>query len=400
MAVDSVIAPLPARGFTFELRAVDGETGARRGVLSMPRGEVHTPAFMPVGTLATVKGVEVGQLASTGAQMVLCNTYHLAIRPGHDLVKKLGGLHEFMGWPGPILTDSGGFQVYSLADRTKVTERGAQFRSHVDGRLLDLTPELAMQIQQALGSDVAMVLDHVVALPSGREQVTDACWRSVRWAERCRQVAVDEQAQFAIVQGGLDTDLRCQCAEALVRYDFDGYAIGGLSVGEPPAEMYRVIEGTCPALPLHRPRYLMGVGRPQDLLEAVRRGVDLFDCVMPTRNGRNALAFTDQGVVRLRNQVHRDDSRPLEEGCSCVACHRSRAYLRHLFQAGEMLGPILVSIHNLTYYQRLMAQMRSSLDEGRFAQFYREKREAWGLSEEGGEVRSDRLAGTVGEDGE
>ncbi len=383
METGSATTALPTQGFSFELQKVDVETGARRGVFSTPHGAVQTPAFMPVGTLATVKGVEVSQLASTGAEMVLCNTYHLALRPGHDLIRDLGGLHSFMGWPGPILTDSGGFQVYSLAERTKVTERGAQFRSHIDGRLLDLTPELAMAIQQALGSDVAMVLDHVVALPSGREQVVDACWRSVRWAERCRQVTVPGQAQFAIVQGGLDGELRRQCAEALVQLDFDGYAVGGLSVGEPPADMYRILEATCPALPSHRPRYLMGVGRPQDLLEGVRRGIDLFDCVMPTRNGRNALAFTDRGVVRLRNQVHRDDPRPLEEGCPCVACQRSRAYLRHLFQAGEMLGPILVSIHNLTYYQRLMAQMRRALEAGEFALFYREKREAWGLGEGG-----------------
>jgi queuine tRNA-ribosyltransferase len=332
---------------------------------------------MPVGTQATVKGLEVEQLAATQAQMVLSNTYHLALRPGHQLIRDLGGLHAFMGWSGPILTDSGGFQIFSLADRTRVREESAVFQSHLDGSRVELSPETAMQIQQALGSDVAMVLDHVIALPSEREAVADACERTIRWAARCREVAVPEQAQFGIVQGGLDDPLRVRCAEQLQRLDFDGYAVGGLSVGEDPADMYRVLDATCPALPLHRPRYLMGVGRPIDLLEAVRRGIDLFDCVMPTRNGRNALAFTDAGVLRLRNQVHQRDERPLEEGCPCVACRRSRAYLRHLFVSGEMLGPILLSIHNLTYYQRLLARARDAIAVNAYDSFYRERLLAW-----------------------
>ncbi len=386
MLAESTAGALPSPGFHFRLLGVSAGTHARRGVFSTPHGDVQTPAFMPVGTQATVKGVEVAQLRATGAEMALCNTYHLALRPGHELVARLGGLHEFMGWDRPILTDSGGFQVFSLADRARVTEQGVRFRSHIDGSLLDLTPEFAMQIQQALGSDVAMVLDHVVALPNSRSVVEDACWRSVRWADRCRQQSRDGQAQFAIVQGGLWEDLRRDCAEALVRLDFDGYAVGGLSVGEPPAEMYRILEATCPSLPADRPRYLMGVGRPQDLLEAVRRGIDLFDCVMPTRNGRNALAFTDHGVLRLRNQVHRDDRRPLEEDCPCPACQRSRAYLRHLFQADEMLGPILLSIHNLTYYQRLLCQAREAIERGEFEAFHRSKLAAWGIAGGGGET--------------
>ena len=337
---------------------------------------------MPVGTQATVKGVEIQQLRVTNAQMLLCNTYHLALRPGHELVRELGGLHSFTGWSGPILTDSGGFQVYSLADRSTVSEQSVCFRSHIDGQLVDLSPERAMEIQQALGSDVAMVLDHVIALPATSEQVRDACMRTIRWAERCRATAAPGQAQFGIVQGGLDESLRQLCAESLIASDFDGYAIGGLSVGEDPADMYRVIAATCPALPTDRPRYLMGVGRPVDLLEAIRRGIDLFDCVMPTRNGRNALAFTDEGVLRLRNQCHRSDPRPLELDCPCVACQRSRGYLRHLFAAREMLGPILLSIHNLTYYQRLMRRSREAIEQDRFESFYRDRLVGWGMCDD------------------
>lgn len=368
---------LPTRGFAFELLAGVHSASARCGRLVTPHGVVETPAFMPVGTQGTVKGVEIRQVAETGAQMVLSNTYHLALRPGHELVRDLGGLHQWMGWPGPILTDSGGFQIFSLADRTKISEQSAVFRSHIDGSRIELSPESAMRIQQALGSDIAMVLDHVIALPNEEAVIRDACDRTVRWADRCRQVAEEGQAQFGIVQGGLDGDLRQWCAEQLRRLDFDGYAVGGLSVGEEPAEMYRVLEATCPALPAERPRYLMGVGRPVDLLEAVRRGIDLFDCVMPTRNGRNALAFTDHGVVRLRNQCHQRDERPLEETCPCPACQRSRAYLRHLFVAGEMLGPILLSIHNLTYYQRLLAGARRAIMQGRFEAFYQERLSGW-----------------------
>ena len=341
---------------------------------------------MPVGTLGTVKGVDVGRLRETGAQMVLGNTYHLALRPGEQVVAQLGGLHKFMGWDGPILTDSGGFQVFSLAERTKVTEHGVTFRSHIDGSPLELTPERSIAIQEALGSDIAMQFDHVVALPNSAEAVADATWRSVRWAERCRAAATrDDQAQFGIVQGGLDPGLRRESAAALVKLDFPGYAVGGLSVGEPPAEMYAILEQTTPVLPADRPRYLMGVGRPEDLVEGIARGIDLFDCVMPTRNGRNALVFTDRGPVRLRNLIHERDGGPLEPGCPCPACQRSRGYLRHLFHAGEMLGPILASIHNLTYYQRLMAEAREAIAADAFEEFRQRKHRSWAPAAPSGE---------------
>ena len=321
----------------------------------------------------------IDMVAASGAQMVLSNTYHLALRPGDDVVRDLGGLHRFMGWNGPILTDSGGFQIFSLAQNTKVQEDAAYFRSHIDGRLIELSPERAIEIQENLGSDVAMVLDHVVALPSEPALVREACDRSIRWAARCRAAAKrSDQAQFAIVQGGLDLDLRIECAEKLVAMDFPGYAIGGLSVGEAEADMHRVLDATTPALPRDRPRYLMGVGRPIDILEAIRRGIDLFDCVMPTRNGRNALAFTDAGPLRLRNQVHQRDDRPLDEHCPCPACRHSRGYLRHLFMAEEMLGPMLVSAHNITYYQRLVADARRAIEGNRFLEFLEEKRRGWG----------------------
>lgn len=325
---------------------------------------------MPVGTQATVKGLTIDQLLATGTRIVLGNTYHLTLRPGESLIERLGGLHAFMGWNGPILTDSGGFQVFSLASQAKISEEGALFRSHIDGSQVMLTPERAVEIQQALGSDIAMVLDHVVGLPAPREQIVDAMERSYRWAERCRSHHRHSyQAQFAIVQGGLDIDLRRQSAEQLIELGFPGYAIGGLSVGEPPEEMYRILDAVCPLLPEDRPRYLMGVGRPQDLLEGIARGVDMFDCVMPTRNGRNALAFTDRGPVRLRNRCHADDPRPLMEGCPCPACRHSRGYLRHLFQAGEMLGPILVTAHNVTFYQQLMADARRAIERGEYVPY-------------------------------
>ncbi len=336
------------------------------------------PALMPVGTLASVKGLEIDQLLGTGTQMVLANTYHLALRPGEQVVADLGGLHAFMGWNGPILTDSGGFQIFSLAHISKVSEEEAVFRSHIDGRLLAISPERAVAIQEALGSDVAMVLDHVVQLPNDPAVIHDACGRSIRWAARCRAAARrGNQAQFAIVQGGLDAALRAECAEELRKLDVPGYAVGGLSVGEPPCEMYRILDATVPHLPIDRPRYLMGVGRPEDLLEAIARGIDLFDCVMPTRNGRNAMAFTATGPIRLRNLQFERDGRPLEDGCPCVACRRSRAYIRHLFMAGEMLGPILLSIHNLTYYQRLLAGARAAIEADQFAEYRAEKALGW-----------------------
>src|SRR4051812_27569281 len=364
--------------FAFRVEHADANSSARLGRFTTPHGEVQTPAFMPVGTQGTVKGVDPGRLRETGAQMVLANTYHLSLRPGEQVVAALGGLHEFMRWDGPILTDSGGFQVFSLAERVVVDDSGVRFRSHIDGAPVELTPERSIAIQEQLGSDVAMVLDHVVALPNSREVVAEAMRRSVRWAERCRAAATrSQQAQFAIVQGGLDAELRAESAEKLVAMDFVGYAIGGLSVGEPPPEMYAALDITTPLLPGHKPRYLMGVGRPIDLLEAISRGVDLFDCVMPTRNGRNALAFTDSGQVRLRNQQHSIDREPLDPACPCLACRHSRGYLRHLFQAGEMLGPMLVSMHNLTYYQKLITEARRAIAEDRLLSLVEERRRGW-----------------------
>lgn len=362
----------------FELLGVDAKCGARRGRFHTPHGAVETPAFMPVGTLGSVKGLEIEQLWATGTQMVLSNTYHLTLRPGEEVVRELGGLHEFMGWQGPILTDSGGFQLFSLAKMTKVDDEKAVFRSHIDGRLLELSPRRAVEIQEALGSDVAMVLDHVVGLPAPPQVVEDAMRRTILWAARCREAANrPDQAQFAIVQGGLDADLRVQCARELVAMDFPGYAVGGLSVGEEQAEMLRILDETAPVLPADRPRYLMGVGRPEDILESIRRGIDLFDCVMPTRNGRNATAFTDRGTVKLRNLQYERDPRPLEEDCPCPACRRSLGYLRHLFMSREMLGPILLSIHNICYYQRLVAGAREAIVAGRFEDYCRRKMAGW-----------------------
>jgi queuine tRNA-ribosyltransferase len=310
--------------------------------------------------------------------MVLGNTYHLTLRPGEAVVEALGGLHRFMGWDGPILTDSGGFQLFSLARMTKVSEERALFRSHIDGRLLELSPERAVAIQESLGSDVAMVLDHVVGLPNESGVIREATARTVRWAQRSRDAARrNDQALFAIVQGGLDPNLRRWCAERLAELDFAGYAVGGLSVGESPQQMYQVLDVTVPAMPADRPRYLMGVGRPVDILEAVRRGIDLFDCVMPTRNGRNSMAFTHTGPLRLRNLQYERDPRPIEDDCPCPACRHSRGYIRHLFLAGEMLGPILLSIHNLTYYQRLLAETREAISANRFSDYCTERIRLW-----------------------
>jgi queuine tRNA-ribosyltransferase len=365
----------PAK-LAFDVLHTDG--AARCGRLNTPHGDVATPVFMPVGTQAAVKGLDVAAVRATGSRMLLGNTYHLSLRPGEEVVRDLGGLHRFMGWDGPILTDSGGFQLFSLAQMTKITEQEATFRSHIDGRLIHLSPERAIEIQEALGSDVAMVLDHVIALPATGDAIADATERTIRWAERCRQAhRRGGQSLFAIVQGGLDIDLRLACTRRLAEMDFDGHAIGGLSVGETPEQMHEILRHTAGALPSDRPRYLMGVGRPQDLLEAIRHGIDMFDCVLPTRNGRNAMAFTDAGTLRLRNLRHERDPRPLEEHCPCAACRHSRSYLRHLFMAGEMLGPILLTIHNLTYYQRLMADARAAIQSHRFAEFHAEKLRGW-----------------------
>lgn len=364
--------------FEFKLHVVDSQSAARVGELRTPHGIVATPQFMPVGTRASVKGITRDDLRSTNATMILANTYHLTLRPGEDLIAELGGLHEFMGWDGPILTDSGGFQIYSLAQSVKITEERATFRSHIDGHEVHLSPEKAMQIQEQLGSDVAMVLDHVIALPNDEDRVLDAMQRSLRWAARCKHAhRRPGQALFGIVQGGMNERLRRQSCRGLVEIGFDGYAVGGLSVGESPSEMYRVLDFTVPELPVNQPRYLMGVGRPADLLEGIARGIDLFDCVMPTRNARNALAFTSTGSVRMKNLRYARDKRPLDERCPCQACRHSRAYLRHLFMAGEMLGPMLLTIHNLTYYLQLMEDARSAIRERRYVEFMQERYQSW-----------------------
>ena len=358
----------------------DRHSAARRGELLTLRGTIDLPTFMPVGTVGAVKGLTTDMVRETGSRIVLANTYHLALRPGEATVEALGGLHRFMDWDGPILTDSGGFQVFSLAKLVKVTEAGAKFRSHIDGSSVELGPERAIRIQETLGSDIAMVFDHVIGLPAPAVEVEAACERSIRWAERCRLAATRaDQAQFAIVQGGLDSRMRVDCARRLVALDFPGYAVGGLSVGETAAEMHRILDATVPELPEDRPRYLMGVGRPQDLLNGIARGIDMFDCVMPTRNGRNATAFTDAGSIKLRNRQYERDATPLDATTPGVGSRYSRGYLRHLFQAGEMLGPMLLSQHNIAYYQRLMAETRAAIEAGEFREFYHRRMAGWGV---------------------
>ncbi len=368
------------RPVEFKTLARDPHSQARAGLLMTPHGEIETPVFMPVGTRATVKGLTPDQIHATGTRMILANTYHLALRPGESVVAALGGLHKFMAWDGPILTDSGGFQVFSLAERSKMTEAGVAFRSHLDGSLLDLTPERAMQIQQDLGADIAMCFDHCPALPAEKDVVAGAVGRTIRWAKRCKAAHNrPDQALFGIVQGGGHADLREECAKSLVEMDFDGYAVGGVSVGESREDVRKALEVSTPHLPDSKARYLMGVGRPQDILDAVFCGIDMFDCVLPTRNGRNATCLTDQGPVKLRNATYRLDPRPLEEGCDCLACRKfSRSYLRHLFVAKEMLGPILASIHNVAYLQRLTRKIREAIRAGRFVQLRTELLEALG----------------------
>ena len=369
-------------GFAFRLESTNG--AARAGVLTTPHGSVPTPLFMPVATLASVKGVDIGRVRETGAGMVLSNAYHLHLRPGEAIVEAAGGVAAFMGWNGPTLTDSGGFQVFSLARQVKVTEEGAFFRSHIDGSPVDFTPENSMRIQERIGADVAMQMDHVVALPGERTVVADAMRRSLRWAERCRAAHTrSDQALFGIVQGGLDPELRHESAEGLRAIGFPGYAVGGLSVGEGPEAMIGALQSTMPHLPVDRPRYLMGVGQPGDIIAAVAAGIDMFDCVLTTRCGRNSLVYTFGGQVRLRNACHATVDQPLEEGCPCVACRHGRGYIRHLFLAGEMLGPILASIHNLTFYQRLVARLREAIVAGRLAETARELHAAMATPEQG-----------------
>ncbi len=354
---------------TFERLAQDGS--ARRGRMTTPHGVIETPMFMPVGTAATVKGLTPAQLQELGVRILLGNTYHLALRPGVEVVEAMGGLHRFMNWNGAILTDSGGYQVFSLAEQRKITDDSVVFRSHIDGALFELSPEKAVAIQERLGSDIAMCLDECPPSLGEEDEVREALRRTLLWARRCRDVQrKPDQALFAIVQGGLNPGWRVECAEALAAMDFPGYALGGFSVGEPTEQMLTVLAESTAPLPADKPRYLMGVGRPQDILEAVARGVDLFDCVLPTRNGRNAQAFTMAGPIKLRNSIYRLDPAPLDETCPCYTCrHFSRAYLHHLFRAEEMLGPILVSLHNVGFYLQFMAQIRSAIEEQRFDSF-------------------------------
>ncbi|PYE82257.1 tRNA guanosine(34) transglycosylase Tgt [Pseudoroseicyclus aestuarii] len=356
--------------FSFTLDATDG--AARTGRIDTPRGAIRTPAFMPVGTAATVKAMLPEQVAETGADILLGNTYHLMLRPGAERVARLGGLHRFMNWDRPILTDSGGFQVMSLADLRKLTEEGVTFRSHVDGSKHVLTPERSMEIQRLLGSDIVMCFDECPALPATEERVAEAMRLSMRWAERSREAFGDRpgHALFGIQQGGVTRALREESAEALKSIGFEGYAIGGLAVGEGQEAMFGVLDYAPAMLPEDRPRYLMGVGKPDDILGAVKRGVDMMDCVLPTRSGRTGQAWTRRGQVNLRNARHAEDPRPLDEGCTCPACRGySRAYLHHVVRAGEMIAGMLLTAHNLQYYQDLMAGMRGAIAEGRFAAF-------------------------------
>ncbi len=355
----------------FELVAQDG--AARRGRLEFARGEVETPAFMPVGTYGTVKGVTPEELLACGVEIVLANTFHLMLRPGPEVVRAHGGLHSMMNWPRPILTDSGGYQVFSLASMRKLSEEGVRFRSPIDGAEVFLDPERSMRIQRALNSDVAMVFDECTPFPASEKQSRESMELSLRWSERSRQAWNAEPGEgvlFGIVQGGMHDALRCASLEGLEKIGFDGLAIGGLSVGEPLPERERVLNTLMPAMPAAKPRYLMGVGRPEDLVEAVANGIDLFDCVMPTRHARNGHLFVPWGVMNIRNARYAEDTGPVDPDCPCYTCrHYSRAYLRHLDRCGEMLGPRLATLHNLHYYLALMSRMRAAIAAGGFAAF-------------------------------
>lgn len=358
----------------FTLLGRSSKCKARRGELATLHGTIQTPVFMPVGTQATVKAVTPENLVDLGAQIILGNTYHLYIRPGHELIRSFGGLHGFMHWDRPILTDSGGFQIFSLRELAKITEEGASFRSHLDGAKLFLSPEDAVHVQEALGSDVMMALDTCIPYPADRDQAIKGTALTARWAKRCREAqSRNGQHLFGIVQGGMFADLRLEAIQQLVEIGFDGYALGGLSVGEPKELMYELLEAAADHLPADHARYLMGVGTPEDLVEGVYHGVDMFDCVMPTRNARNGMLFTSQGRLVIKNACFQQDPRPLDEACSCYTCrHYSRAYLRHLFQSREILAYQLNSIHNLHYYCTLMAGMREAIQEDRFLAFRRD----------------------------
>jgi queuine tRNA-ribosyltransferase len=355
-------------GLTFSIHATDG--AARSGAIAMARGEIRTPAFMPVGTAATVKAMKPRDVQASGADIILGNTYHLMLRPGAERIARLGGLHAFMGWERPILTDSGGYQVMSLSELTRVTEEGVAFASHLDGSRHMLSPERSIVVQRLLGSDIAMAFDQLLPAEAKREQQTAAMERSMRWAERSKVAFSGPGALFGIQQGGLDEELRGRSADALTQIGFDGYAIGGLAVGEGQEAMCRVLDFAAPMLPPDKPRYLMGVGKPDDLVESVLRGVDMFDCVLPTRSGRTGQAFTFDGPINIRNARFAEDKEPLEPGCPCPACTRfERAYVHHLVRSGEILGAMLMTEHNLWFYQRLMQAMRDAIAETRLIDF-------------------------------
>ncbi|MGO9769452.1 MAG: tRNA guanosine(34) transglycosylase Tgt [Roseiarcus sp.] len=372
--------------FSFTVHAVDG--AARTGAITTPRGAIRTPAFMPVGTAATVKAMYPEEVRALGADIVLSNTYHLMLAPGAERIAKLGGLHKFMNWPYPILTDSGGFQVMSLSKLRKLDERGVVFQSHIDGSRHELTPERAMEIQGLLGSDIQMQFDECVRLPCSREEAARAMRLSLRWAERSKAAfaAAPGRAVFGIVQGGEEKDLRAESARELVRIGFDGYAIGGLAVGEPQATMLEMIEAVAPHLPADRPRYLMGVGAPDDLVECLARGVDMFDCVMPTRAGRHGMVFTRRGRLNLRNARFADDPRPVDPMSSAPAAREySRAYWRHLVKSGEILAMMALTAINLAYYQDLMAGARKAIAARRLGEFIADVKRAWAEGEKAGE---------------
>ncbi|MFD2632251.1 tRNA guanosine(34) transglycosylase Tgt [Idiomarina piscisalsi] len=353
----------------FELDKTSGR--ARRGRMKFERGTVETPAFMPVGTLGTVKGMTPEEVKDTGAQICLGNTFHLMLRPGTQIIQQHGDLHDFMNWDKPILTDSGGFQVFSLGELRKITEEGVTFRSPINGEKILLTPEKSMQVQRELGSDIVMIFDECTPFPATQAEARSSMELSLRWAERSKNAHGDNKAAlFGIIQGGMYEELRDISLKGLTDIEFDGYAIGGLSVGEPKEDMMRILEHTAPKMPEQKPRYLMGVGKPEDLVEAVRRGIDMFDCVMPTRNARNGHLFISSGVVKIRNAVHRTDTGPLDENCDCYTCKNySRAYLHHLDKTNEMLGGRLNTIHNLRFYQKVMSDMRDALDNDTFDEF-------------------------------
>ena len=353
----------------FKVSATSGR--ARRGELDFPRGKVQTPAFMPVGTYGTVKGMLPRDIEEIGAEIILGNTFHLMLRPGTEVVKKHGDLHDFIQWQGPILTDSGGFQVFSLGDMRKITEKGVEFKSPIDGSPVFIDPEKSMQVQRDLGSDVVMIFDECTPYPATEKQANDSMQLSLRWAERSKKAHGDNpSALFGIVQGGMYESLRDKSMAGLEEIGFDGYAIGGLSVGEPKEDMVRILEHLGDKMPADKPRYLMGVGKPADLVEAVLRGIDMFDCVMPTRNARNGHLFTSTGVIKIRNAVHRGDTAPLDENCDCYTCQNfSRGYLHHLDKCGEILGAQLNTIHNLRYYQNLMRGLRDAIENDCLEQF-------------------------------